>query len=73
MWTDTLPEDERDTLLVNCKVSPTKELTPLHVDKEGIRKEIESLQYPLYFFDYETYGLALPPFDGYRPYQQIPF
>ena len=73
IWTDTLPEDERVALLENCKASPTKELPAFHIDKEGIRKEIESLQYPLYFFDYETHSTALPSFDGYRPYQQIPF
>lgn len=73
IWTDTLPEDERFALLENCKVSSVKELPPFHINKEGIRKEIESLTYPLYFFDYETHSSALPSFDGYRPYQQIPF
>jgi len=73
IWTDNLPEDERVALLENCKASPKKELTPFHKDKEGIRKEIAGLQYPLYFFDYETHSSALPSFDGYRPYQQIPF
>ncbi len=73
IWTDTLPEVERFELLENCKASSVKELLPFHVDKEGIRKEIESLKYPLYFFDYETHSSALPSFDGYRPYQQIPF
>ena len=44
-------------------------------DTEGIKEKLEELQYPLYFFDYETYGhvSALPPFDGTRPYQNIPF
>jgi len=43
------------------------------VDKLLARKEFKKLKYPLYFFDYETYGSAIPPFDGYRPYQAIPF
>ncbi|MDO8490336.1 MAG: DUF2779 domain-containing protein [bacterium] len=73
IWTDTLPEDERATLLENCAALPTKKLPSFHVDREGIRKELAGLQYPLYFFDYETHSSALPSFDGYRPYQQIPF
>ncbi|MFA5947044.1 MAG: DUF2779 domain-containing protein [Patescibacteria group bacterium] len=45
----------------------------LTVNKEAIREELDALEYPLYFLDYETYGPAIPPFDGYRPYQQCPF
>ncbi len=43
------------------------------IDAPAIREELSGLKYPLYFFDYETYGAALPPFDNTRPYQQIPF
>lgn len=43
------------------------------IDVPAIKQELRELEYPLYFFDYETYGSAIPPFDGYRPYQQIPF
>jgi hypothetical protein len=43
------------------------------IDSKGIKKELNKLIYPLYFFDYETYGPAIPPFDGLRPYQAIPF
>ena len=46
---------------------------PLRVDKEKIRGALDGLKYPLHFFDYETLFVAVPPFDGYRPYQQIPF
>jgi len=28
---------------------------------------------PLHFLDFETFNPAVPPFDGVRPYQQIPF
>lgn len=44
-----------------------------HVDKETIRGFLSSLRYPLYFFDFETIGTAVPLFDGVRPYQDIPF
>ncbi|MDZ7726245.1 MAG: DUF2779 domain-containing protein [Candidatus Campbellbacteria bacterium] len=42
-------------------------------DANEIRNFLQSFQYPLYFLDYETYGSVIPPFDGMRPYQQIPF
>lgn len=43
------------------------------IDASAIKNEFKKLKYPLHFFDYETYGSAIPPFDGTRPYQQIPF
>jgi hypothetical protein len=43
------------------------------IDSEGISGEIKNLKFPLYFFDYETYSPAIPAFDGYSPYQRIPF
>ncbi len=43
------------------------------VDIDGISSELKDLKFPLYFFDYETYAPALPAFDGYSPYQRIPF
>lgn len=43
------------------------------VDREKIKEELEPLIFPLYFLDYETFPSALPRFDGYSPYQQIPF
>lgn len=39
----------------------------------SIKKELDSLQFPLYFLDYETFPSAIPRFDGFSPYQQIPF
>lgn len=44
-----------------------------HIDTLGIRDELEKLQFPLYFLDYETFPAAIPRFDGYSPYQHIPF
>ena len=44
-----------------------------HVDKEAIQDFLSSLQYPLYYLDFETIGPAVPLFDGVRPYQNIPF
>lgn len=43
------------------------------INHQAIKQELEALEYPLYFFDYETYPAAIPLFKGFKPYQQIPF
>lgn len=42
------------------------------IQSERIRAFLDSFQYPLYFFDYETLAGVVPAFDGLRPYQQLP-
>ncbi|MFC1659178.1 DUF2779 domain-containing protein [Pseudomonadota bacterium] len=44
-----------------------------HINKEEIKSFLNTLEYPLYFLDYETVAHAVPPFNNSRPYQQIPF
>jgi len=44
-----------------------------YIDKKGILEFLETMKYPLAFLDYETYPSAIPKYNGYRPYQQIPF
>ncbi len=43
------------------------------IDLDAIKAELNSLTFPLYFLDYETYPTAIPVFDGYHPYQHIVF
>lgn len=43
------------------------------IEKEAIKGIMDSLKYPLYFIDYETYQLAIPEVEGTKPYQQLPF
>lgn len=43
------------------------------INLKAIEDELQSLAYPLYFLDYETYPSAIPLFKGFRPYQQVPF
>lgn len=45
----------------------------LLIDRHKINEELGALQFPLYFLDYETFPSAIPRFDGFSPYQQIPF
>lgn len=42
------------------------------IDHEAIKAFLASARYPLHFYDYETTGPAVPPVDGYRPYQALP-
>jgi len=44
-----------------------------NVDLDAIREFLEGLPYPICFLDFETFDSPIPPFDGTRPYQQIPF
>ena len=40
---------------------------------ERIATFLKSLWYPLYFLDFETFSVPVPPFDGTWPYQHIPY
>ena len=44
-----------------------------YIDKKGIKGFMDSLEFPLYFLDFETYSTAIPLYGGLSPYQQIPF
>lgn len=43
------------------------------VDQEALDSFLGEITYPVYYFDYETSQGLLPPWDGTRPYQQVPF
>ncbi len=43
------------------------------IENYKISQELAILNFPLYFLDYETFPCAIPRFDGFSPYQQIPF
>ena len=43
------------------------------IDRLAVRQALAQLQFPLYFFDFETIDQAIPIFDGCKPYQQVPF
>lgn len=42
-------------------------------DKRAIKEFLDSLQYPLYHLDFETYIQSIPKYKGMRPFMQIPF
>ena len=43
------------------------------MDKDSLRAFMNSLNYPLYFFDFETVAYGVPEYDESRPYQAVPF
>jgi hypothetical protein len=43
------------------------------VDRIGLKAFLKEIWYPLYYLDFETFLAAVPPYDGLKPYQQIPF
>jgi hypothetical protein len=43
------------------------------VDKKKLREFLDNLRYPLYFLDFETFASPIPPYDGLRPFQNVPF
>ncbi len=45
----------------------------LAIDKPAIAERLNSLEYPLYFLDYETVNPAIPQFQGMSPLEQITF
>lgn len=45
----------------------------LDINKKQIKVFLDELEFPLYFFDFETYQKALPDVIGAKPNQQIPF
>ena len=41
--------------------------------KEHIKHFMNTLKFPLYHFDFETFDTAVPIYDSSKPYQKIPF
>lgn len=52
-------------------VKAAQENAPV-INLDAIRAFLDGLTYPLYFYDYETFGSAVPIASGLRPHEQIP-
>ena len=46
---------------------------PAYIDVKNIREYLKKFTYPLYFFDFESYLPAIPPFDHVAPFKQVVF
>lgn len=67
-----LPANVKVSDKQRIQMDAIKSATPF-IDKDGIRKFLKSLEYPVYCLDFETLTVAIPPFDKAKPYQKIPF
>lgn len=70
-YTD-IPDDFKlnDTQRLQVETAKTKEP---YIDQNIIKNFLETIEYPINFFDFETFQNAIPRFDNQRPYMQIPF
>jgi len=67
-----LPEDFKLNYKQHIQRVSTNRGEP-HIDKKKIGKFLDTLEYPLYYLDFETFSTAIPMLDKTKPYQQIPF
>ncbi|WP_434581552.1 DUF2779 domain-containing protein [Sulfurimonas sp. NW15] len=45
----------------------------IKINKPKIKEFLDTIEYPINFFDFETFQNAIPRFDNQRPYAQMPF
>lgn len=65
---------DRKEIKGNQRLQVEAELTGKgKIDSKEIAKILDTLSFPLYFLDFETFQNAIPPYDSTSPYEQIPF
>jgi len=69
---DDIPSDFRLNATQSLQVSTAKSGKP-YIDKTIIKDFLDTIEYPINFFDFETFQNAIPRFDKQRPYMQMPF
>ena len=69
---DDIPDDMELNATQTLQLSTSRTKEP-HIDKPIITEFLETISYPINFFDFETFQNAIPRFDGQRPYVQMPF
>jgi hypothetical protein len=69
---DDIPIDFRLNETQKIQIDTFKTGKP-YINKNIIEDFLSTINYPINFFDFETFQNAIPRFDNQRPYQQIPF
>ena len=69
---DDVPEDFELTEYQRNHVDVTQSGNIINKSIE-IKEELDKMEYPFYYLDYETYPTAVPIYEGCKPYMQIPF
>jgi len=67
-----VPDDIKLSGIQKNQVEVAKSKKPI-INQVAIAELLGELEFPLYFLDYEAVNMALPMYNGYKPYQQIPF
>lgn len=67
-----IPESEPLTAIQRVQKQSILDGHP-YLEREPIRRFLKQIRFPAYFLDFETFQKALPPYEGTRPWQQIPF
>ena len=72
MTYEDIPSDFRLNGTQKLQVETAKTNEP-YINKGIIKNFLDTIQYPINFFDFETFQNTIPRFDDQRPYMQIPF
>jgi Domain of unknown function(DUF2779) len=67
-----VPDDMALSAIQSNQVEVARSQQPI-IDHNAIVAFLASIKEPIAFLDYETFAAALPRFEGYRPFDQIPF
>lgn len=67
-----VPEDFELSELQLIQVQAHKNRLP-HIETEKIQEHLKQLQHPIHYLDFETYGFAIPKYQGTKPYLWLPF
>ena len=69
-------EEVQDPMLLShgtAKYWKARSFGKQHIDVAELSQFLGSIQYPVYYLDYETAANAVPLWDKTSPYQQVPF
>ena len=69
---EDIPNSTRLSSIQKLQIQTHKTKVP-HIDKEKLRQFVADIEFPINFFDFETFQEAVPRFDDQRPYMQMPF
>ena len=69
---DDVPEDFSFGKNATLQIAQHKSQEVI-INKPKIKAFLDTIKYPINFFDFETFQNAIPRFDNQRPYAQMPF
>ena len=72
LQTTQIEECSSYSLAQQIQITSDKEQKSI-INKEAIKEFLDTLSYPLYHLDFETFQQAVPEWEGISPYAQIPF